>query len=38
MFDEGVPAEFIDSQTAADYDSRHASEEVMSDAEAWKYQ
>jgi hypothetical protein len=38
MFDEGVPAEFIDSQTAADYDSRHASEEVMSDADAWKYQ
>lgn len=38
MFDEGIPAEFIDSQTAADYDSRHDREEVMSDADSWKYQ
>ena len=38
MFDEGIPAEMIDSQSVADFDARQEEEEVSSDEEAWKYQ
>jgi hypothetical protein len=37
MFDEGVPAEMIDSQSAAEFDARQEDEE-MSDSDSWKWQ
>ena len=37
MFDGGIPAEFIDSESAAAFDARQDDEE-MSDSESWKYQ
>ena len=38
MFDEGIPAEMIDSQSAAEFDAREQEEEANSDAESWKWQ
>jgi hypothetical protein len=37
MFDEGIPAEMIDSQSAAEYDARQEDAETTSDSESWKY-
>jgi hypothetical protein len=37
MFDEGIPAELIDSQTEAEYGAR-LEEEESSDDHSWKYQ
>ena len=36
MFDEGIPAEMIDAESAAEYDARQE-EEQSNDNEAWKY-
>lgn len=38
MFDEGIPAEMIDSQGVADFEAHQEEEEVSSSEEAWKYQ
>jgi hypothetical protein len=38
MFEEGIPTELINAESVAEYESRHDGEEVMNDAEAWKYQ
>jgi len=38
MFDEGIPAEMIDSQGVADFEARKEDDEVMSDADSWKWQ
>jgi len=38
MFEEGIPDELINAESVAEYESRHDGEEVMNDAEAWKYQ
>ena len=38
MFDEGIPAEMIDLQSAQEFDSRQEDEEATNDAESWKYQ
>ena len=37
MFSEGTPAEFIDSQSVADYEAQQGDEET-SDSEGWKWQ
>jgi hypothetical protein len=37
MFDDGIPAEMIDAQTAAQYDTRQE-DDTVNDSEAWKYQ
>ncbi len=36
MFDEGVPAEMIDLQSAAEFDARE-DEETSNDSDSWKY-
>jgi len=36
MFSEGTPAEFIDSQSVADYEAQQGDEET-NDSESWKY-
>jgi hypothetical protein len=36
MFDDGIPAEMIDAESAAEYDARQE-EEQSNDNEAWKY-
>jgi hypothetical protein len=37
MFDEGIPAEMIDSQSASEYEARQEDEEDFNDVDAWKY-
>jgi hypothetical protein len=37
MFDEGYPAEMIDSQSAAEFDARQEEEDAVNDEESWKY-
>lgn len=38
MFEEGIPAEEIDSQAVADWEARQEAEEESSNSESWKYQ
>jgi hypothetical protein len=37
MFDEGIPAEMIDSESAAEFDARQEDEELVSDSDSWKW-
>jgi hypothetical protein len=37
MFDEGYPAEMIDSQTVAEYEARQEEEDLTNVQDAWKY-
>jgi hypothetical protein len=38
MFDEGIPAEMIDSQSVGEFESRQEDEELVNDSESWKWQ
>ena len=37
MFDEGYPAEMIDSQSVGEFEARQEEEELVNDSESWKW-
>ena len=37
MFEEGIPAEFIDQQSAAEFDARQEEEDATDDEQSWKW-